>query len=190
MAIVSALTARSVGAIAPGWSATLPQPAQPHQAFGSMPMRSLTADRIRCLQPRYRSVVCTETCPKRNWICSKSPPDAWQSRAQVRRRSCGANCATPMLLADSFTMCQTAFTVIPSPHALPTLLTRRNSFPRSIAAAASQSSSSVRTQSGTGTVRTWPPLPTRSTMAQCSSRYLEMIQCQTHGFTPSQPTRE
>src|SRR3982074_759924 len=41
-------------------------------------------------------------------------------------------------------------------------------FPRSIAAAASQSSSSVLTQSGTGTVRTWPPLPTRSTMAQCS----------------------
>src|SRR5258706_10243968 len=48
-----------------------------------------------------------------------------------------------MLLADSFTMCQTAFTVISSPHVLPTLLTRRNSFPRSIAAAASQSSSSV-----------------------------------------------
>jgi hypothetical protein len=27
------------------------------QGFGSIPMRSLTADRIRCLQPRYRSVV-------------------------------------------------------------------------------------------------------------------------------------
>ena len=66
--------------------------------------------------------------------------------------------------------CQTAFTVMPSPHVLPTLSTRRNSFPRSIAAAASQSSSSVLTQSGTGTVRTWLPLPTRSTMAQCSSR--------------------
>jgi hypothetical protein len=26
------------------------------------------------------------------------------------------------------------------------------------------------THSGTGTVRMWPPLPTRSTMAQCSSR--------------------
>src|SRR5882672_10571464 len=41
----------------PGLSATLPQLAQPHQGFGSTPMRSLTADRIRCLHPRYRSVV-------------------------------------------------------------------------------------------------------------------------------------
>jgi len=95
--------------------------------------------------------------------------------AQVRRRSCGANLATPMLLADSLTMCQTAFTVIPSPQVLPTLLTRRNSLPRSIATAASQSSSSALTQSGTGTVRMWPPLPTRSTMAQCSSRCWRMI---------------
>src|SRR6267154_4243317 len=69
-----------------------------------------------------------ETCPKRNWICSNSPPEAWQRRAQVRRRSCGANLATPMVLADSFTMCQTAFTVIPSPHVLPTLLTLRKAF--------------------------------------------------------------
>src|SRR5439155_7517771 len=42
----------------------------------------------------------------------------------------------PMLLADSFTMCQTAFSVMPSPHAFPTLLTLRNSLSRSIAAAA------------------------------------------------------
>jgi len=33
------------------WSATRPQPPAA-QGFGSMPMRSLTADRIRCLQPR------------------------------------------------------------------------------------------------------------------------------------------
>ena len=30
-----------------------------------MPMRSLTTDRIRCLQPRYRSVVCTENVPQK-----------------------------------------------------------------------------------------------------------------------------
>jgi hypothetical protein len=51
-------------------------------------------------------------------------------------------------------------------HAFPTLLTLRNSLPRAIAAKASRSSISLLTQSGTGTVRTWPPLPTRSTMAQ------------------------
>jgi hypothetical protein len=34
--------------------------------YGSMPMWSLTAPRFRCLQPRFRSVVCTDTCPSRN----------------------------------------------------------------------------------------------------------------------------
>ena len=143
--------------------------AHPAQGFGSMPMRSLTADRIRCLQPRYRSFELRHA-PKGIGSAPTRPPEAWHSRAQVRRRLCGDNFATPMRLADSFTMCQTAFTVMPSPHILPTLLTRRNSFPRSIPAAVSQSSSSVLSQSGTGTVRTWPPLPTISTMAQCSSR--------------------
>ena len=38
------------------------------------------------------------------------------------------------------------------------------------AAEISYASSSLLTQPGNGTVRTWPPLPTRSTMAQCSSR--------------------
>ena len=79
------------------------------------PMRSFTADRIHRLQPRYCSVVCIETCPKRNWTFSNSPPDAWQSRAQVRRKLFGANCATPILLADFFTMCQMrrCFTILP-----------------------------------------------------------------------------
>jgi hypothetical protein len=35
---------------------------------GSSPIRSFTALRNRCLHPRYRPVVCTETCPNRNWI--------------------------------------------------------------------------------------------------------------------------
>ena len=43
-------------------SATLPQPAQPHQGFGSTPMRSLTADRIRCLHPK---VAFGRFAPKR-----------------------------------------------------------------------------------------------------------------------------
>ena len=41
---------------------------------GSMPSRSFTAHRSFCLHPGYRSVVWTETWPRRNWICSSSPP--------------------------------------------------------------------------------------------------------------------
>ena len=33
---------------------------------GSIPIRSFTASRSRCLQPKYFSVVCTETWPRRN----------------------------------------------------------------------------------------------------------------------------
>jgi hypothetical protein len=36
------------------------------QESGSIPIRSFTAPRSRCLQPRYFSVVCTDTCPNRN----------------------------------------------------------------------------------------------------------------------------
>ena len=64
------------------------------------PMLSLTAQRIRCLQPGSGSVGWTETWPNGNWICSSSPPAAWQSLAQVRllsrsphsRRTCARPC--------------------------------------------------------------------------------------------------
>src|SRR6516162_9825890 len=84
--------------------------------------------------------------------------------AEVVRRQFGNTNA----VRSFFAMCHTAFSVIPSPHILPALLTRRNSLPRLTAAAASHSLSALLTQSGTGTVRTWPPLPTKSTMAPCS----------------------
>ncbi len=42
-----------------------------------------------------RSFVCAETCPNTNWICSSSPPAAWQSRAHVLQGSCGVNLAIP-----------------------------------------------------------------------------------------------
>lgn len=35
----------------------------------------------------------TDACPRRNWMCSISPPLTWQSFAHVLRRSCGARCS-------------------------------------------------------------------------------------------------
>jgi hypothetical protein len=46
-------------------------------------------------------------------------------------------------------------------------------------------SNSLLNQSGTGTVRTWPPLPTKSTMAQCFLPLLKMIHRQCDGFVSS-----
>src|SRR2546425_9174256 len=58
-----------------------------------MPMRSLTADRIRCFQPRYRSVVCTETCPKRNLdllqFASRRMAEPGTGTPQIVRRQLG-----------------------------------------------------------------------------------------------------
>ena len=67
-------------------------------------------------------------------------------------------------------MCQTAFSVMPSPRVLPIFVTRRKILPLSIPDACSQAPSSSITQAGMGTVRTWPAFPFRSTIAQCSSR--------------------
>jgi len=50
------------------------------RGYGSMPMQSLTAPRIRYLQPRCRSVVCTETCRRRE-------------RFPIFRIECGATVA-------------------------------------------------------------------------------------------------
>lgn len=54
-----------------------------------------------------------ETCPRGNWICSSSPPDAWHSRAQIRRRSCGASFLISNRYAESFTISQTALSCHP-----------------------------------------------------------------------------
>jgi hypothetical protein len=137
---------------------------------GSMPRRSFTAILKCCLQPMYRSVVCTETCPRKNWICSSSPPASWQSRAHERRRSCGANRGISRLMAAFLTTCHTVFSETPWPQSLPARQTHRNNGPLLMPAAANHASRVTFTQFGTGTVRMCFPLPTRSTMAQRSSR--------------------
>ena len=115
--------------------------------------RSFTGLPRFCLQPRYRSVVSTEECPSRNWICSSSPPELWQSRAHVRRRSCGATCSISPVLHRLLTTCQTTFSLIPSPHTFPDRLIARNTRPLVMRAADVQKSTASLTHFGIGTVR-------------------------------------
>ena len=75
-----------------------------------------------------------------------------------------------ILAAVFLTTCQTVFSEMPCPQSLPARQTHRNSGPLSIPAAVNHASSVSFTQFGTGTVRMYLPLPTRSTMAQRSSR--------------------
>src|ERR1700722_5862312 len=102
-----------------------------------------------------------ETCPRRNWICSSSPPASWQNRAQERRRSCGAIGGIFILAAVFLTTCQTVFSEMPCPQSLPARQTHRNSGPLSIPAAINQESRVSFTQFGTGTVRMCLPLPNK-----------------------------
>ena len=85
-------------------------------------------------------------------------------------------------------MCQTAFSGMPSPSIRPILVTRRKIFPRSIPDAFNQVRNFSMTQPGTGTVRTCPALPFRSTMAQCSSRCSRCSSLRANGFVPAQTT--
>ena len=57
----------------------------------------------------------------------------------------------------------------PLPQILPALLIERRSVPVVIPAAVIQASIPAFSQSGTGMVRMWPPLPIMSAMTQCSS---------------------
>jgi hypothetical protein len=74
-----------------------------------------------------------------------------------------------------FTACQTTRSVTPSPQCFPARQTHRNSLPGEIPAAAAQTSMVLLTHSGTGTVRMWAPLPTRTTMAHCSPRCCKCV---------------
>jgi hypothetical protein len=99
-----------------------------------MPIRSLTADRIRCTPPKeHRSSAPNVAQEKLDLFQfhSRGMRSPSTGPPQIVRRQL----ANPMLLADSFTMCQTAISVIRSPQVLPTLLTHWNSLPRSMAVA-------------------------------------------------------
>src|SRR5258708_33849731 len=87
----------------------------------SQPARVLANDNF--------SVVCTDTWPSKNWICSSSPPESWQSRAHDLLRSCGASLDTPSCFAYSFTTCQTPFSVISVPQTTPLRQTHRKILP-------------------------------------------------------------
>ena len=119
-------------------------------------------DSVRSFGPR-RGPAGTGSAPVR-------PPAAWHNFAHERLRSWGATVGKPSSPAYSFITCQTRRSVTPSPQHLSARQTHRNSLPVCSSAAATQSSMVVLTQHGNGTVRMCPPLPTRSTIAQCSSR--------------------
>ena len=72
---------------------------------------------------------------------------SWDNRAQVRRRSCGATRSRPHFENPAFTTPQITFGLKPL-------------------VAIRRSSTASLTQVGTGTVRTWPPLPMRSAITQ------------------------
>jgi hypothetical protein len=160
------------------------------QYLGSMPMRSLTADRMRCLEPRYRSVVRTETCPRRNWICSNSPPEAWHSFAHVRRRSCGASLVTPIRFAHCFTTCQTAFSVMLSPQMRPILFTLRKIRPCSIWAALSQTFQLHDDPVGDGNGSDMSTFAQQVCNRPVFFSLLKVIQPKTDSLMPPQTTRQ
>jgi len=76
----------------------------------------------------------------------------------------------PANLAHSRMTHQATFSVMPSPQTCPVLVTQRKMSPASTPAMASQASIDDFAHAETGTVRTWPPLPNRSMIAQWSSR--------------------
>jgi hypothetical protein len=88
-----------------------------------------------------------ETWPSRNWIWSSSPPARWHSRAQVRRRSCGASLSMPARAAAARTTSHSTFGDMPSHQTRPALLIARKTRPPVIATDAVHASTAVFTQS-------------------------------------------
>ena len=79
--------------------------------------------------------------------------------------------SSPAFSQQPLTTYQTTFWEIALPQTFPVRLTLRKIFPSPIPAATVHSSSARFAHSGIGTVRMCPPLPIKSTMAQCSCRF-------------------
>jgi len=79
-------------------------------------------------------------------------------------------CSKPALSQHVFTTYHTTFCEIPRPHTFPIRATARKILPSVTLAAHVHWSRAALTHAGIGTVRMWPPLPTRSTTAQCPWR--------------------
>ncbi len=82
----------------------------------------------------------------------------------------GASLSMPARAAAARTTSHSTLGDMPSPHTRPALLMARKTGPCVITAAAVHASTAVFTHVGIGTVRTCPPLPTKSAITQCSSR--------------------
>jgi len=79
-------------------------------------------------------------------------------------------CSRPAFWQHVLTTYQTTFCDNPLPHTFPFLATLRKILSSVTLAAPVHWSSAALTQLGMGTVRMWPPLPIRSTTAQCPWR--------------------
>ena len=117
---------------------------------------------VRCQFGRSRRTQCAGCIPGSapSFVprCApagiESAPVRLRRRGRAGHRSCGASLLTPVFAANSLTTCRTSFSATSSPQGLPTLLTRRKTFPVSMPAAFIHSLGWPWTQSGTGTVRT------------------------------------
>src|ERR1017187_10010291 len=65
----------------------------------------------------------------RNTYPSVTPAAEVHAFAQVLLRSCGAMPGTPAAAASPWRSCQTAFSLRPTPYALPARFTGRNTYP-------------------------------------------------------------
>jgi hypothetical protein len=66
---------------------------------------------------------------KRNWICSNFPPAVWQSRAQVRRKSCGLTSPTRFVLPNSLQCARRLSRSCLHPGAVPSSTLDERSYP-------------------------------------------------------------